>query len=144
MYHPKHTIRDKDRNYIVENQFPSAAVDYLSSIQWKQPEDVQMPFYQSPSQIGKQSAWEIEELNNVIKTRKCNKSPGPDAVPAALIKFLDNGNRQQLLTRCNDILMNDKHPDSLNRPDIASIYKKERGPSTISKLLPSYAFSDVL
>ena len=60
----------------------------------------------------------------MIKKLKSNKSPGPDNIPAELIKFLNDSNRQVLLAQFNDVLMNFTYPDSLNWANIASVYKK--------------------
>ena len=60
----------------------------------------------------------------MIKKLKSNQSPGPDNIPAELIKFLNDSNKQVLLAQFNDVLMNGTYPDSLNRANIASVYRK--------------------
>ena len=96
-------------------------------MQWKKPEIDHEPKTASLSDVGaavKQSAFDLDELNAVIKRLKCNKSPGPDEVTTELVKWLNNDNRQNLLIHFNDILLHGNYPESLNLSNIASIYKK--------------------
>ena len=127
-FFPRHTkFKDKDGNPIPESSFPAAAAEYLSSVQWKKPETAHEQKNTSLSEVGaavNQSAFELEELNAVIKRLKSNKSPGPDEVTSELIKWLHNDNRAKLLVHFNEILLKGTYPASLNLSNIASIYKK--------------------
>ena len=127
-FFPRHTkFKDKKGNPIPESSFPAAAAEYLTNVQWKKPEIDHEPKTASLSDVGaavKQSAFDLDELNAVIKRLKCNKSPGPDEVTTELVKWLNNDNRQNLLIHFNDILLHGNYPESLNLSNIASIYKK--------------------
>ena len=46
----------------------------------------------------------IAELDAVLATLKCNKTPGPDGCRAELVKWLCVGNRTYMLELYNDIL----------------------------------------
>ena len=116
---PKHCkFKDSLGNYIPE---------YLAEVQWKPPEGNYVPRTQPLSHIGenlKDTAWEIDELNEVIKNLKRNKAPGPDKIAAKLIKWLNSDNRTKLLAHYNDILIDGKYFRSLDYANVASIYKK--------------------
>ena len=86
-----------------------------------------VPRAQPLSHVGenlKDTAWEVDELNEVIKNLKRNKAPGPDKVDAELIQWLNNDNRTKLFARYNDILINGKYFRSLDYANVASIYKR--------------------
>ena len=62
----------------------------------------------------KQSAFELDEFNAVIKWLTCNRSPGPDELTTELVKWLNSDNRQNLLVHFNDVLLPGNYPESLN------------------------------
>ena len=72
----------------------------------------------------KNTDWEIEEFNTVIKASKSKKTPGPDNLRVELIKYLNAQNREALLVPYNAVLCEGKYFESLNLANIASIYKK--------------------
>ena len=111
---PRHSkFKDKDGNYITEENFVNAAAEYLSSVQWKKPEGHE-PEQPSPlSRVGAQvtaTEWEPHELDTAIKN---NKTPGPDEITPELLKWLSSVNRGRLLSHYNQILMHERYPDLL-------------------------------
>ena len=136
---PRHSkFKDKDGNYITEENFVNAAAEYLCSVQWKKPEGHE-PEQPSPlSHVGAQvtaTEWEPHELDTAIKNLKANKTPGPDEITPELLKWLSSVNRGRLLSHYNQILMHERYPDSLNHANIASIYKKG-DPSNLANYRP--------
>ena len=127
-YIPKHCkFKNADGNYIPESKFPEEAAKYLSEIQWKTPGNNTQPSQSKLSEIGqavKHTAWDLSELDTVLKNLKPNKTPGPDEISSEMVKWLDGGNRSRLLLHYNDILLHGKYYDSLNLANIASIFKK--------------------
>ena len=127
-FEPKHCkFKDGSGNYIPESRFPTKAAEYLAEVQWKAPEGNYASRTQTLSHVGeniKDTDWSLNELNEVIKNLKRNKTPGPDKTAAELLKWLNDDNRAKLLTHYNDILVGGKYFRSLNYANIASIYKK--------------------
>ena len=127
-YTPTFTkFRDSEGAFVSEADFPEKAADYLAHVQWKQPEGQLVPRTTPLSHCGaaiKNTAWEIEEFNAVIKASKSKKTPGPDNLRVELIKYLNAQNREALLVPYNAVLCEGKYFESLNLANIASIYKK--------------------
>ena len=98
---PKHCkFKDSLGNYIPESRFPEKAAEYLAEVQWKPPEENYVPRTQPLSHIGenlKDTAWEIDELNEVIKNLKRNKAPGQIKLPQSLLNGLTMTTEQNCL-----------------------------------------------
>ena len=62
------------------------------------------------------------------------------------IKSLNDNNRQALLARYNDVLLDGKYPDSLNRASLASIWRKKGSSKTgqFSSIALLQAFYNIL
>ena len=58
------------------------------------------------------------------KKAKNNKVAGPDNIPAELLKYLDAGNKQVLLTVLNDWWTSETVPAEFLHSQVVSIFKK--------------------
>ena len=77
-YTPTFTkFRDSEGAFVSEADFPEKAADYLAHVQWKQPEVQLVPRTTPLSHCGaaiKNTDWEMEEFNAVIKSSKSKKN----------------------------------------------------------------------
>ena len=120
-------LKDKDGNRVVPRERADAIADSLHDVQWKA-EDL-LPLQAK----GKMIAFELpyntspitfQELHDALKRAKNNKAAGPDNIPVELFKYLDNGNRDILLTVLNDWWSRETIPAELLNVEVVSIFKK--------------------
>jgi hypothetical protein len=115
-----------------ESEIPDEAAKYLSSVQWKQPEEFK-PLFEHKI-IFKQLPYNLEpptlkELSHVIKRMKNNKAPGPDGIPMETFKEMTVESLSIVLEIIRNWWIAEDMPNSLLQAKVALIYKK--GDSTL-------------
>ena len=122
--------KDKNGELISEKDFAETAAEYFSEIQWALPHDNNLDPHkeQTPLFVGQSTMidtpFTIAELDAVLATLKCNKTPGPDGCKAELVKWLCVDNRTYMLELYNDILSSGIFPQCFCLANIAACYKK--------------------
>ena len=120
-------LKDKDGNKVGPRGRADAIATYLHDIQW-QAEDL-------PPLVAKEkiiltdlpyntNLISFQELQDALKKAKNNKIAGPDNIPAELLKYLNIGNKQALLTDLNDWSTSKIVPAELLHAQVISIFKK--------------------
>lgn len=72
----------------------------------------------------KDEPFHISELNFVVDIQKNNKIPGPDKLRMELFQWLGPHSRTLLLASINDLVNHDLWDNTLDKANVASIYKK--------------------
>ena len=124
-------FKDSAGNHVPYNDYPQKAADYLATTQWKCPSaenPVAPPRIDRPLQDGRyivsDDPFTIDELNDVLKKIKNNKTPGVDGVPGELFKWLDENNRNLFLQVANTCLRQEEVKQHHMNAVVVSIYKK--------------------
>jgi len=115
---------------ISEKDFAETAAEYFAETQWPLSSDNNLDHHkeQAPLIVGQSNIidthFTIAELDAILATLKCNKTPGPDGCRAELVKWLCVGNRIYLLELYNDIWSSCLFPQCFCLAKVAACYKK--------------------
>ncbi len=123
-------FKNKNGELISEKDFAETAAECFAEVQWALPTDNNLDPHkeQSPLIVGQSTIidtpFTIAELDAILATLKCNKTPGPDGCRAELVKWLCVGNRTYMLELYNDILSSGLFPQCFCLANIVACYKK--------------------
>ena len=120
-------LKDKDGNRVGPRGRANAIATYLHDVQW-QAEDLPPPVAKEKIILTElpynTNLISFQELQDALKKAKNNKAAGPDNIPAELLKYLDAGNKQALLSVLNDWWTSETVPAELLHAQVVSIFKK--------------------
>ena len=128
-YTPKHTkLKDLDGNQVHDRLRAETFAEYYEKQHWAETNEIRPDIEQNNifainNEINTGEIT-LTELSEAIKRLKNNKAPGPDDVPAELIKWLDDESRQIILEHLNRCWRNERLPKDMNDARLAIIFKK--------------------
>ena len=101
-------FKDKQGNRIPADKYAEKAGDYLETKQWAKAEDLPPTQHRDPlPQLAgdeiKDTEFEADELDEVIRKLKHNKAPGPDTAVTELFKWTDAQTRGEMLKPINEV-----------------------------------------